>query len=239
MRYACFPGGKRIRPVLTLAAVRLAGGKEKDALPAACAVELIHNYSLIHDDLPALDDDDRRRGKPSCHKKFGEAVALLAGDALLTLSFRILSTELKKNFGPKSCLDVIAELAAAAGTAGMVGGQVAELVIPEPDLAALEYVHSRKTGRLIRAAVKTGALLGGAKGSGLRSFELFGEKLGFMFQVVDDILDGDGVVRFLGRKKAREWAARLAEEAKAEIAGFGKRARILKEMTDAVSGRKK
>lgn len=240
MRYACFPGGKRIRPVLLLAGARLLGGKEKDVLPAACALELIHTYSLIHDDLPALDNDDWRRGKPSCHKKFGQAIALLAGDALLTLSFRLLSEELKKSFREQVCLDVIAELARASGTAGMIGGQVVELLeTPSRDLSTLAYIHSRKTGALIAAAVKIGARLAGASAAELTSLTGFGEKLGLAFQAVDDILDRDGIVRLLGRRKARERAHLFIEGAKLDLKGFGRRAETLRDLADFVLTRKK
>ncbi len=240
MRYACFPGGKRIRPVLLLESAALLGVKETAALPAACAVELVHSYSLVHDDLPALDDDDWRRGWPSCHRRFGEAVALLAGDALLTLSFQLLAEELRRNFPERICLEVAAELAGAAGSRGMVGGQAAELeagaaVTPE----VLEYVHRHKTAALIAAAVKMGARLGKASGAEFAALAKFGLKTGLAFQAADDLLDGDGIVGILGKEAVRERARRLAGEARRELKRFGKKAADLAAIADFIVERKK
>ena len=190
MRYGLFPGGKRIRPILTLAAGELFGGKQQDLMPFACAIEMIHAYSLIHDDLPALDDDDLRRGAPTAHKVFGEGMALLAGDGLLTEAFCLLSAaEVRKSLAPDLLAELIHEIACAIGVAGLVGGQAADLQAEERevDLAAVEYVHVRKTGALIHAAVRIGARVAGAKGAELRQVSRYGEYLGLAFQIADDV----------------------------------------------------
>ena len=195
MRYGLFPGGKRIRPILTLAAGELFGGKRKDLLPFACAIEMIHAYSLIHDDLPALDDDDLRRGEPTAHKVFGEGMALLAGDGLLTAAFHLLSApEQMKSLAPKLVLELIHEIGHAVGMAGLVGGQAFDLEAEdkEIDLAMIEYIHVRKTGALILASVRTGARVAGAGSADLRRISRYGEFLGLAFQIADDIMDAQG-----------------------------------------------
>lgn len=195
MRYGLFPGGKRIRPVLTLASGEVFGAKPKDLLPLACAIEMIHAYSLIHDDLPALDDDDLRRGQPTVHKKFGEGMAVLAGDGLLTEAFRALSDgQALRALEPDLALALIHEIAHAIGVSGLVGGQAADLEAEEQqaDLATVEYIHVRKTGALILAAVRVGARAARANAADLKRISRFGEYLGMTFQVADDILDFAG-----------------------------------------------
>ncbi|HXG51326.1 MAG TPA: farnesyl diphosphate synthase [candidate division Zixibacteria bacterium] len=195
MRYGLFPGGKRIRPILTLATGELFGARPKVLLPFACAVEMIHAYSIIHDDLPALDDDDIRRGEPAAHKVFGEGVALLAGDGLLTAAFHILSSpEVRRALPPELVLNLIHELGHAAGVAGLVGGQAFDLEAEnrEVDLATVEWIHVRKTGALILASVRLGAQVAMARGADLRRVSRFGEYLGLAFQIADDIVDAGG-----------------------------------------------
>jgi geranylgeranyl diphosphate synthase, type II len=192
MRYGLFPGGKRIRPILTLAAGEMFGGKQKELLPFACAVEMIHAYSIIHDDLPALDDDDLRRGEPTAHKVFGEGMALLAGDGLLTEAFHLISgPQVTRVLPAGMVLQLIHDLSHAAGVAGLVGGQAVDLETEntDADLAMVEYIHVRKTGALILASVRIGAQLAGAKASDLRRISRYGEYLGLAFQIADDIVD--------------------------------------------------
>ena len=195
MRYGLFPGGKRIRPILLLAAGEMFGAKQKDLLPFACAVEMIHAYSIIHDDLPAMDDDDLRRGEPTAHKVFGEGMALLAGDGLLTEAFHLISApEILRTLPAELVLRLIHELSHAAGVAGLVGGQAVDLESEnkDVDLATVEYIHVRKTGALILAALRMGAQIAGAKAGDLRIISKFGEYLGLAFQIADDVLDGLG-----------------------------------------------
>ena len=229
MRYSVLGQGKRIRPILTLAACEAVGGKVKTALPAACALELIHAYSLIHDDLPAMDDDDLRRGKPSCHKRFGEAVAVLSGDALLTFSFELLS---KANHDPSIHLKVIQEVTKAIGTQGMIGGQVVDIRLNNASLTpkALEYINTRKTGALIAASIRVGGLLGGVDSEQYRALSLYGERIGLVFQLVDDLLDKDGAVRLYGEEVVRQKARRLTRSAIATLSPLGKRGQRLKEL---------
>jgi len=192
MRYSVFAGGKRIRPILMLAACEAVGGEVKKILPAACAIEMIHTYSLIHDDLPAMDDDDFRRGNPTNHKVYGEATAILAGDGLLTEAFILLSNRsVWGNISADRWLEVMHVLAKSAGSRGMVGGQVVDMEMEEKpiDLPTLEYIHTHKTGALILAAIEVGALLGGASEEQRRALCQYGEAAGLAFQVADDILD--------------------------------------------------
>ena len=218
MRYAVLDGGKRIRPLLCLAVSDMLGGDEDEALIPACAVELIHSYSLIHDDLPCLDNDEFRRGKLTCHKKFGEAIALLAGDGLLTLAFQTIS-KLKDS---EKAHRILTEMSQAAGTFGMVGGQVMDIQSEkqEIDLPTLDAIHILKTGQLIKTSCLAGAVIAGA-GKEIESHILrFGEYLGFAFQIVDDILDGDGYLRFMSSHEAREKTAEVIAKAKDELKGF-------------------
>ena len=208
MRYSVFAGGKRVRPVLLLAACEAVGGEVEPALPAACAMEMIHTYSLIHDDLPAMDDDDFRRGNPTNHKVYGEATAILAGDALLTEAFILLSRS--EDAGDASArLRVIHEIARAAGSRGMVGGQVVDMESEGKgaiDLAILSYIHTHKTGALIRASVRAGAILGGAKEQGLEALTRYGDAIGLAFQIADDILDVEGTTEQLGKDAGSDQA---------------------------------
>jgi len=190
MRYSLFAGGKRIRPVLAIASAEAVRPANPGIEDAACALELVHTYSLIHDDLPALDNDDLRRGRPTCHKVFGDAMAILAGDALLTLAFQVLSR--MDGCGAARKLRIIEELAAAAGTdGGMIGGQVADLEGEgkQPTPERLEAIHRAKTGALLRASVRIGAIYAGATARQLRALSRYGEHAGLAFQIVDDILD--------------------------------------------------
>ena len=188
MRYSLFAGGKRLRPILVALAYEASGGQGDGYLPVACAVEMVHTYSLIHDDLPAMDDDDLRRGKPTCHRVFGEAVAILAGDGLLTHAFEVLTTALSQ---PEMARLLVRELACAAGGAGMVGGQVLDLEgeNAEPDEDRAWLISNRKTAALLRASSRMGALAAGASPYLVEKMGCYGEKVGLVFQVVDDILD--------------------------------------------------
>ncbi len=208
MRYSVFAGGKRVRPVLMLAACETVGGDLNAALPAACAMELIHTYSLIHDDLPAMDDDDFRRGNPTNHKVYGEATAILAGDALLTEAFILLSA-CQQGGDPVARLRVIHEIAHASGSRGMVGGQIVDMESEgkgEIDLATLSYIHTHKTGALIRASVRAGAMLGGACEDSLAALTRYGDAIGLAFQIADDILDVEGTTEELGKDAGSDQA---------------------------------
>lgn len=192
MRYSVFAGGKRLRPVLIIAACEAVGGDPRQVLHAACAMEMIHTYSLIHDDLPAMDDDDFRRGRPTNHKVYGEANAILAGDALLTEAFRLLADpEANRGIDPAVALRVIETIARCAGSQGMVGGQVVDMESEgKPiDFATLQYIHTRKTGALFLASIQAGAWLGGGGEDQVAALTRYGETAGLAFQIADDILD--------------------------------------------------
>jgi geranylgeranyl diphosphate synthase type II len=204
IRHSLLDGGKRIRPILSIAAFEAVGGKGDHILPFACALEMIHTYSLIHDDLPAMDNDDYRRGKPTCHKMFGEAIGILAGDGLLTEAFKLMTN--RSNWDDPSndkalILDVVHEIAQAAGISGMVGGQVADIESEgkEIDLPLLQYIHTHKTGAMILASIRVGARLGGASGETLRAFTRYAERIGLAFQIIDDILNVEGKATALGK----------------------------------------
>jgi geranylgeranyl diphosphate synthase type II len=202
MRYSVFAGGKRLRPILMIAACESIGGHAGQVLHAACAMEMIHTYSLVHDDLPAMDDDDFRRGRPTNHKVFGEATAILAGDALLTEAFRLLAdAEATKAMPPDRVIKVIELVARYAGSQGMVGGQVVDMESEGKDIdfPTLEYIHTHKTGGLILASAQVGALLGGADDSQLAAIKKFGGAAGLAFQIADDILDIVGDQKSLGK----------------------------------------
>lgn len=247
MEYSLLAGGKRLRPMLCLSACEMMGGALEAALPLACALEMIHTYSLIHDDLPCMDDDDFRRGRPSNHKTFGEANALLAGDGLLTYAFEVIFSE-----GPKHVAaapryyEAAAEIAHGAGVNGMVAGQWADLANeknPCADAETLSYIHARKTGGLITAAVLAGGLAGNADADSLAALREFGAHFGVLFQITDDLLDVEGdaakVGKTLGKDvahqkltypglyglaQAKRMAAAEARLAKEALAPFGKRA---------------
>jgi geranylgeranyl diphosphate synthase, type II len=256
MRYSVFAGGKRLRPILCLEGGRLLGGEEESLLQVGCALELIHTYSLIHDDLPALDNDDLRRGRPALHREFSEATAILAGDALLTLAFEVLSAP---SFEADRRLRLIYELSHAIGTQeGMVAGQVVDLETTglETDAATLKYIHSAKTGAFIRAAVRSGALCAQAGEADLARITVYGEKIGLAFQIADDLLDVLGSEEALGKavrkdgrqqkatypalygvERSQRIAAELILEACAALEPFGNRARRLREIADYLIAR--
>ncbi len=218
MRYSLFAGSKRMRPILVLASAQVVGGRTDDTLDTACAVELIHTYSLIHDDLPSMDDSATRRGQPTCHVAFGEALAVLAGDALHALAFELLARS-ARTVGPARTIQVIEDVAAAIGTQGMVGGQVLDLLAEgRPELARLGpwpaqrsegvyQIHRWKTAALIRASVRAGAILAGTDAELLTALSTYGKHLGLAYQIMDDILDETGEAAVLG-KDARADAAR-------------------------------
>ena len=254
MRYAALDGGKRVRPLLCHAAGEVFGADPVQLDRAGGAVEMIHVYSLVHDDLPCMDDDVLRRGKPTCHVEYDEATALLVGDALQTQAFQILADEAAGGDAARR-LAMIALLAHAAGSRGMAGGQAIDLaaVGKTLTLAELEFMHIHKTGALIRAAVLLGAHCGGADGAALESLTHFANRAGLLFQVVDDILDAEATtatlgktagkdavqgkptyVNLLGSARAREMAAELRAEAHAALEPFGEKARRLHELTDFI-----
>ncbi len=211
MRYSLFAGGKRIRPVLALAAAEVVGGKVLAAMPVACGIEMIHTYSLIHDDLPAMDDDDLRRGRPTCHKVFGEAMAILAGDALLTHAFYVMGdfSLYPSEVEAPRVLKAVKEVALAAGPLGMVGGQVVDLemegrVLEDGAEDALEWIHIHKTARMIEVSLKAGALVAGAGDEVTTLLEDYGRHIGLAFQVVDDILGCQGDAEKLGKPVGRD-----------------------------------
>jgi geranylgeranyl diphosphate synthase type II len=255
MRYSLLAGGKRLRPVLCLMAAEACGGDVEAAIPAACALEMVHTYSLIHDDLPAMDDDDLRRGRPTCHKAFDEATAILAGDGLLTLAFEIIARDARPIAAALECSRVLAE---SAGPSGMVGGQMADLQAEdraedEGTLAELESIHRRKTGALLRAPLRMGGLIAQASDAGLSALDRYGRAVGLAFQIVDDLLDVQGdeaklgkrvgkddglgkwtYPRFLGIEGSRLRARQLADEAIAAIQSFGARGRWLRALALAL-----
>ena len=202
IRYSIFAGGKRIRPILCLAAAEAVGGRIEEALPFACAIELIHTYSLIHDDLPSMDNDDLRRGKPTSHKVFGEGIAILAGDALLTEAFHLMSMrDGTGGVNPEACLEVICEVSRAAGHFGMIGGQVVDILSQgqKVDRETLSYIHTHKTGAMILASVRAGAIIGGADAACRDFLSAYGENIGLAFQIADDILDVEGNCELIGK----------------------------------------
>jgi len=215
IRYSLFAGGKRIRPILSMAAFESVGGKGDTILPFSCALELIHTYSLIHDDLPALDNDDYRRGNPTCHKVFGEAIGILAGDALLTEAFRLMTNQVIQEFSLRNgrlALDVIHQVAQAAGVFGMVGGQVVDIESEGKgvDFPTLQYIHTHKTGALILVSVRVGAMLGGANKETLKALTRFGEGIGLTFQIADDILNVEGKAALLGKNTGSDLSRKKA-----------------------------
>jgi geranylgeranyl diphosphate synthase type II len=261
VRYSVFAGGKRLRPILVLAAAEAAGGQVEHALPAAAAIELIHTYSLIHDDLPAMDDDDFRRGRPTCHKVYGEALAILAGDALLTQAFILLSGEPSSiRADAVARLRVINEIAQAAGSRGMVGGQVVDILQEdrEVDLATLLYLHTHKTGSLIRACLRVGGIISSAGSEQMEALTRYGDRIGLAFQIVDDILDLEGSLEALGKRagsdlrkkkatfpgllgleESRQRARSLVGEAKHALSVFGDRGAALGAIADYVVVRRR
>lgn len=260
MRYSMMAGGKRLRPILCIASCEAVSGQIKNALPTACALEMIHTYSLIHDDLPAMDNDDFRRGRPTNHKVFGEAVAILAGDALLTKAFRIMTDlNLRKAVRPDTILDVISDISRAAGSFGMVGGQVVDMESEgkEIDLATLEYLHTRKTGALILASIIGGARIGGGTDEQIAALTRYGECLGLAFQIADDILDIEGnqdeigkdvgsdlekgkatYPSIIGMRASKERASELIDMAIKSLKEFDEKAEPLREIAKYVVERR-
>lgn len=256
MRYSVGAGGKRLRPVLTLAAAETLGQDPEPVLPAACAMELIHTYSLVHDDLPAMDDDDYRRGQPTNHKIYGEAIAILAGDGLLTLAFELLAQlNMEKQVPPGRVLQVISEIAAASGTCGLIGGQVADFLSADHDISPqdLKYIHTHKTGALYRVSLRAGAILSGASSKELQDLTAYATHLGLAFQITDDILDVEGDAQKLGKptgsddrnkkvtypslyglETAREKAREAVAQAREALVPFGAQARFLNELVDFI-----
>jgi geranylgeranyl diphosphate synthase type II len=257
MRYSLFAGGKRIRPILCVAAAEAVSDSPVEIESAACTLELIHTYSLIHDDLPALDNDDLRRGMPTCHKVFGEAMAILAGDALLTLAFQVLA-QMQCEPGRKALL--MKELAVAAGTVGgMIGGQVNDLEgeRKHPSAALLDAIHRAKTGALLRASVKMGGIYAGADSDQLNALSSYGEHVGLAFQIVDDVLDVEQPSEALGKtagkdaqqkkitfpavyglERSREMAEEERMAAHLALQPFDERAERLRELADFIVHRK-
>ncbi|MEM5787498.1 MAG: polyprenyl synthetase family protein [Syntrophobacteraceae bacterium] len=207
-RYSLFAGGKRLRPILCLAAADVAGGSLDPIIPAACALEMIHTYSLIHDDLPAMDNDDFRRGVPTNHKVFGEATAVLAGDALLTEAFEFLASCADYGIEPGRVLQVIRIAVKASGYRGMIGGQVIDLECEnrKVDLATVEYMHIHKTGALLSSSLEIGAILGGGDEALVKSMRDFGHHLGLAFQITDDLLDVEGDATLMGKQPGSDAA---------------------------------
>jgi geranylgeranyl diphosphate synthase type II len=212
MRYSLLAGGKRLRPALVLTAGEALGAETDDLMPSACAIEMIHTYSLIHDDLPAMDNDDLRRGRPTCHKAFGEAVAILAGDALLTQAFRVLASDAPRRDAARQ-VRVIREIATAAGSVdGMIGGQMADIENEgkQVDAATVEYIHRSKTGALIAAPVVVGGIIAGATDDQIDKLRNYGERIGLAFQIADDILDVTSTSEQLGKTAGKDQAAHKA-----------------------------
>lgn len=257
MRYSVFAGGKRLRPILCMAAAAVAGGHEADVLPAACAVELVHTYSLIHDDLPCMDDDDYRRGRLTSHKVFGENMAVLAGDALLTLAFEVISRD-QKDQPSLAVLQAVRDLAQAAGSEGMIGGQVMDILSENQILSQneLQQLDRLKTGALIRVSLKIGALLAGAAPDVVKALCRYGDAFGLAFQITDDILDAVGdaekmgkmpgadvkqgkatYATILGLERAGELAAQSAETAKAALKDIHGDTAVLMALADYVMKR--
>ncbi|NQT06665.1 MAG: polyprenyl synthetase family protein [Candidatus Omnitrophica bacterium] len=236
IRYSVFSGGKRIRPILTIESCIVCGGKLRDVLKAACAVEMVHTSSLIHDDLPAMDDDDYRRGRPSCHKRFGEATAILAGDALLTQAFDCLAMSKRKNL----LTEAIRELYKEIGSEGMIGGQEVDLRKRNTKKKSdLDFITEKKTAALFNASLKLGAVFADTSKKKKAAISGFGELLGKAFQLIDDSFDNDGYARLIGRKRSRELAFEYIEKAKQKLSPFGKKADRLKEIADFVVTRKR
>lgn len=258
MRYSLLAGGKRLRPILCLASCELAGGTISMAIPTACAVEMIHTMSLIHDDLPAMDNDDYRRGQLTNHKVYGENIAVLAGDGLLSYAFEFIATK-TENVPPQQVLQVIAHLARASGAAGLVSGQVVDMESEgktDVSLETLNYIHAHKTGALLETCVVCGAILASASEADLQRLSRFAQNIGLAFQIVDDILDITATQEELGKtagkdvqagkvtypslwgiEESRRQASQLVADAKAQLAVFGSKALPLLAIADFITSR--
>jgi geranylgeranyl diphosphate synthase, type II len=260
MRYSVFAGGKRLRPVLVIAAAECCGAKAETVLPTAAAMELIHTYSLVHDDLPAMDDDDLRRGRPTNHKVYGEAIAILAGDALLTKAFELIAKNARIRTVPaKAIPEVVNLIAHGSGTFGMIGGQVVDIQMEggkwqkrDGHTDILNYIHKHKTAALIRTSLQAGAILAGGTAKQIEHFGTYGEKIGLAFQIADDILDIIADKKKLGKQgsdrenkkltypalygleESSKKAQKLVEEAKEALKPFGKRAQVLKQLANYI-----
>ena len=261
MTYSLMAGGKRLRPVLCLAATEAAGGDPEDAMPAACALEMIHTYSLIHDDLPAMDDDAMRRGKPTCHMAFDEATAILAGDALLTLAFQTLSSiKLRKAEQAAKWLGVIELISYAAGYRGMIQGQMLDMASEGKQLSLtdLKSMHRLKTGALIEASLSTGAVMGGLNSTRISMLKRYAQNIGLAFQVTDDILNVEGDPEIMGKavgtdklrnkatypsllglKESKDFAGQLVENALQALESFDQKAEPLRAIAKYIRERKK
>ena len=259
MRYSVQAGGKRLRPILVIAGAEAVGGNAEQVMETACALELIHTYSLIHDDLPAMDNDDYRRGRLTNHKVFGEAIAILAGDALLTLAFKLIALNGARTGDARIIAALVTDIADAAGTDGMVGGQVVDIQSEGKAVSAetLDYIHTHKTAALIRASLCAGALLAGATPAQRASIATCGDALGLAFQIVDDILDVEGSSEELGKtagkdaqqqkatypayhglEASRAKARVLIEQAKVALAPLGERAEPIRALADFIFQRR-
>jgi geranylgeranyl diphosphate synthase type II len=258
MRYSLLAGGKRLRPILCLAACELAGGTIDMAMPTACAMEMIHTMSLIHDDLPAMDNDDYRRGKLTNHKVYGEDMAILAGDGLLAYAFEFIAAQ-TQGVPAQQVLQVIAKLGHAVGATGLVGGQVVDIQSEgksDISVETLTYIHTHKTGALLEACVVCGAILAGASAESLKAMSRYAQNIGLAFQIIDDILDITATTEELGKTAGKDlqaqkatypslWgleesqrqATQLVEEAKAELAIFGEKAQPLQALADFITNR--
>jgi geranylgeranyl diphosphate synthase type II len=239
LRYSIFSGGKRVRPFLVTEAVLICGGTIGESLPLACAFEMIHTYSLIHDDLPSMDDDSVRRGKKTCHVQFDEATAILAGDALLSHAFNVIASS--KSVSKERIVKVIQIVSRAIGPYGMVAGQAADMKHQERkvNLPMMNKINGLKTGELITACLEAGALWGGGSSSDVKRARLYGRNIGFLFQVVDDIIDADGYAAMAGIEAAYKKAEILRDEAKKQLKTFGQRGKALNQFADFLYERKK
>lgn len=257
MRYSVFAGGKRLRPILMINVCKICGGDVNEVIPFACALEMIHTYSLIHDDLPSMDNDDLRRGMPTSHIKYGEAIAILAGDALLNKAFEIVSEYDGENM--KRAMRAINMLAVSSGTEGMIGGQIVDMESENRDitLEELQYLYLNKTGAIIRSACNIGALMGGANEVQIKAVDEFAQKLGVAFQIQDDVLDVVGTqeelgkpigsdvqenkntyVKLVGLEKSKKMATKYSDDAKNALSVFGEKAEFIIGLTDYLTNRK-
>lgn len=258
MRYSLLAGGKRLRPILCLAGCEIAGGTSQMAMPTACALEMIHTMSLIHDDLPAMDNDDYRRGKLTNHKVYGEDIAILAGDGLLSYAFELIATK-TENVPPLQVLQTIAHLARASGAPGLVGGQVLDLEsegLKDVSIETLTYIHAHKTGALLEACVVCGAILAGASAADLQRLSRFAKNIGLAFQIIDDILDITATAEELGKtagkdvqagkvtypslwgiEESKRQAKQLVADAQAQLTVFGNKAQPLLAIADYITSR--
>jgi geranylgeranyl diphosphate synthase type II len=233
MSYSLFAGGKRLRPILCMAGAEAVGGEARDALPVACALEMIHTYSLIHDDLPVMDNDDMRRGKATSHKVFGEALAILAGDGLLTEAFNVMTRpDLIEKIGSARFQEIISLISAAAGYRGMVGGQAVDIMMEGRDIdpSQLDFIHNHKTGALISASVSSGAIIGGGSRRELGVIAIYGNKIGLAFQISDDILNVEGDSEEMGKSAGSD--AQKRKNTYPSVHGMERSKRILRELVD-------